>query len=432
MARKKRKEKEEENEDEVVVAVNGDKGDSEGDQPPAKRVKVDNDNGEDKAVIVSDLYLETVNRSMLDFDFEKLCSVSLSNLNVYACLVCGKYFQGRGTTSHAYFHALHEGHHVYLNLGTLKVYVLPESYEVHHKSLDDIKFVVDPKFTQQEVMRQLDKMPRVAYDLQGRKYIPGFVGLNNIRQNDYFNVIIQALAHTTPLRNFFLLESSLKGSGASELVSRTAILMRKMWSGKSFKSHVSPHELLQQVNISSSKKYSLTTQSDPVEFISWFLNALHKDLGGTHVPGSSIIHKVFQGTVRVRTQQISSSEGVDNRTHFRSHHEITTKNTPFLMLTLDLPPPPLFQDEVARNIIPQVDLMQLLNKYDGKTRLELAGQRKIFTITQLPPVLIFHIKRFVKSSLGETEKNPTIVTYPTTSLDMRNCKKLFITNGHWD
>lgn len=42
----------------------------------------------------SDLYLDTVNRQMLDFDFEKLCSVSLSNLNVYACLVCGKYFQG--------------------------------------------------------------------------------------------------------------------------------------------------------------------------------------------------------------------------------------------------------------------------------------------------------------------------------------------------
>lgn len=31
---------------------------------------------------------------MLDFDFEKLCSISLSHINVYACLVCGKYFQG--------------------------------------------------------------------------------------------------------------------------------------------------------------------------------------------------------------------------------------------------------------------------------------------------------------------------------------------------
>jgi hypothetical protein len=39
-------------------------------------------------------YLDTINRQVLDFDFEKLCSVSLSHLNVYACLVCGKYFQG--------------------------------------------------------------------------------------------------------------------------------------------------------------------------------------------------------------------------------------------------------------------------------------------------------------------------------------------------
>ena len=40
-------------------------------------------------------YLDTIDRSILDFDFEKLCSVSLSNNNVYACLVCGKYFQGK-------------------------------------------------------------------------------------------------------------------------------------------------------------------------------------------------------------------------------------------------------------------------------------------------------------------------------------------------
>lgn len=39
-------------------------------------------------------YLDTINRVLLDFDFEKLCSISLSKINVYACLVCGKYFQG--------------------------------------------------------------------------------------------------------------------------------------------------------------------------------------------------------------------------------------------------------------------------------------------------------------------------------------------------
>ena len=38
------------------------------------------------------------------------------------------------------------------------------------------------------------------------------MGLNNIKENDYVNVIIQALAHITPLRNHFLLDNSENGS----------------------------------------------------------------------------------------------------------------------------------------------------------------------------------------------------------------------------
>ena len=88
----------------------------------------------------SDLYLDTVclvisillktfysrrskiNRAILDFDFEKVCSVSLSNINIYGCLVCGKYFQGRGRNSYAYSHSIHDDHHVFINLETTKVY----------------------------------------------------------------------------------------------------------------------------------------------------------------------------------------------------------------------------------------------------------------------------------------------------------------------
>ena len=39
-------------------------------------------------------FLDTVDRRSLDFDFAKVCSVSLSDQHVYACLVCGNYFQG--------------------------------------------------------------------------------------------------------------------------------------------------------------------------------------------------------------------------------------------------------------------------------------------------------------------------------------------------
>jgi len=119
-----------------------------------------------------DLYLDTINRSLLDFDFEKLCSISLSNINVYACLVCGKYFQGPGTKSHAYFHALDVGQQAYVKMETKKVYVLPEGYEVKNKSLDDIKFVVDPRYTKEEVVK-LDREAKEAWDLAGKRYRPG-------------------------------------------------------------------------------------------------------------------------------------------------------------------------------------------------------------------------------------------------------------------
>lgn len=76
---------------------------------------------------------------MLDFDFEKLCSVSLSHLNVYACLVCGKYYQGRGTNTHAYTHSVDTGHRVYMNLQTLRFYCLPDNYEIIDSSLEDIR-----------------------------------------------------------------------------------------------------------------------------------------------------------------------------------------------------------------------------------------------------------------------------------------------------
>ena len=83
-------------------------------------------------------YLDTINRTVIDFDFERVCSVSLSNLNVYACLCCGKFFQGRGQNTHAYTHSVQMSHHVFINLNTCKLYCLPDNYEVVEASCDDM------------------------------------------------------------------------------------------------------------------------------------------------------------------------------------------------------------------------------------------------------------------------------------------------------
>ncbi|CAB79190.1 putative protein [Arabidopsis thaliana] len=289
-------------------------------------------------------YLDTVNRQVLDFDFERFCSVSLSNLNVYACLVCGKYFQGRSQKSHAYTHSLEAGHHVYINLLTEKVYCLPDSYEINDPSLDDIRHVLNPRFSRAQV-NELDKNRQWSRALDGSDYLPGMV---------------------------------------------------------------SPHEFLQAVMKASKKRFRIGQQSDPVEFMSWLLNTLHMDLR-TSKDASSIIHKCFQGELEV----VKEYQGNENK-------EIS--RMPFLMLGLDLPPPPLFKDVMEKNIIPQVALFDLLKKFDGETVTEVVRPklaRMRYRVIKSPRYLMFHMVRFKKNNFFK-EKNPTLVNFPVKDMELRD------------
>jgi len=94
----------------------------------------------------------------------------------------------------------------------------------------------------------------------------------------------------------------------------------------------------------------------------------------------------FQGELRVETQQVLVRPDVGDNEKPRFDIDrgnwfsliVTTaflirfldiKSTvsPFLFLSVDLPPPPLFQDAVEKNIIPQVTIHSVLAKYDGIT-----------------------------------------------------------------
>ncbi|KAF5392579.1 hypothetical protein D9757_002253 [Collybiopsis confluens] len=369
-------------------------------------------------VKASDLYLDTINRAALDFDFEKVCSVSTSNINTYGCLVCGKYFQGRGRKSYAYAHSIHDDHHVFINLETTKVYVLPDGYPVSDPSLADIAFVLSPSFDKSyaAALASPSYTTKVSYDLAAKSYLPGYVGLNNIKRNDHMNVVIHALLHVAPLRDYLLL-SGFRGK-EPELLKRFAGLAKKLWNPRLFKSQVSPHEFLQEVNRASAGKFRLEKQGDPIEFLGWLLNHLHKDMGGSKKRNSSIIFSTFQGELRVDTQKVvvrPDAEGSE-KPRFDIARDIKFTISPFLFLAVDLPPPPLFQDSVEKNIIPQVSIQSVLSKYDGKTTQESGGQLRRYKCQRLPPYIISHFKRFTKNVFVE-EKNPTIVTFPLRGLD---------------
>ncbi|EDQ92814.1 uncharacterized protein MONBRDRAFT_13756 [Monosiga brevicollis MX1] len=373
-------------------------------------------------------YLDTISRARLDFDFEKLCSVNLSNQNVYACLVCGKYYQGRGKGTNAYMHSLEASHHVFLNLHTLRFYCLPDNYEVIDNSLSDIQFVLKPTFSK-AMMHALDHSSRYSRALDGTTYLPGIVGLNNIKANDYVNVVVQTLNRVPSLRNFFLdpeatrrMTDPLIVSSRFLLALALAKLIRKINNPRAFKSHVSPHEFLQAVNNGSKRQFRLTEQADPVDLLSWLLNTLQRKLSKR---GSNIVADTFQGRMRVTSRKLPPPPDVQEVSGLRidpnsEEYQDKVSEQKFLFLGLDLPPPPLYQDETRQNIIPQVPLFELLSKFDGSTSSEYKTYKdtivKSFRLLDMPQYLILHVKRFTKNAFF-VEKNPTIVNFPVKDID---------------
>ena len=363
-------------------------------------------------------YLDTVCREALDFDFEKVCSVSLSNINVYACLVCGRYFQGRSPSSHAYQHALDAEHHVFMKLDdTMRIYCLPDGYEIRDAAFDDIRAVCNPRYSR-ETIAALDSpgSAKPVRALDGSHFLPGVLGLNEVNKTGYVSVVVQALANCSPLRDFFLDPANytklVDGSPAAQhaaVVRQFAALVRKLWNAANFKRHVSPHELLRAVSQASGGRFSPGKAADQMAFFTAFLDSLHRGLGGTRQPQSSFIHRLFQGRVRMTTLR---------RVDGRDTSEV--REMPFIHLALDVPAKPLFKDQADKNVIAQVPLFQCLEKFDGKRETHTAAgdERRQFIITRLPHFLVMHVRRFARNSFND-EKNTTIVRFPLR-LDMRS------------
>jgi len=445
-------------------------------------------------------YLDTIQRSLLDFDLEPACCVTLEKgPHIYGCLVCGKFFRGRGPRTPAYTHSVEESHFVFIHLTNATFHCLPDGYQIRDPSLQDIAAALRPTFTEQQIA-DLDRgvLPDgtgtgagttadlMSRDLFGRRYLPGFIGLNNLNKTDGINSVVQALAHVPPLRNYFLRNldpnrrhhngnssSSQKknkksgdgkksaadsNKGAVLVTEAFGELVRKLWSNQRFKSHIDPHIFVHAVATASKRKFQLGVQVEAGELMAWLLHQLHVGTGGSlKKSGSSIVHSVFQGEVRVTTRAAvrkrnanDSKEDEDDRAGSDVEDtedvamkdradaddvgtgsegfvvEETTVDTHFLQLTLDIPEKPLFRDEDGGLVIPQEPFPSVLQKFDGVTFSEAISKSSVssqqmrrYQLRKLPNYLILHLSRF-KSNKYRREKNPTIVTFPVKNLDLSN------------
>merc|ERR1711977_468288 len=90
------------------------------------------------------------------------------------------------------------------------------------------------------------------------------------------------------------------------------------------------------------------------------------------------------------------------------------------MLSLELPPKPIFKDTFHRMQISQVPLSQLLTKYTGKNICDDSKYgKKSLRIKRLPNFLVLAIRRFNKN-IFFWEKNPSIVNFPIKNLDLKD------------
>jgi U4/U6.U5 tri-snRNP-associated protein 2 len=432
-------------------------------------------------------FLHTVQRDCLNLERQRICSVTLSPQNVYACLVCGRFFSGRGKQTEAFTHSVQALHHIFMNLQDGTFWCLPDGYEVKDSSLLDIRDALNPQFTDKEI-QDLNSSTKLSVDVHGGTFLPGFIGMNNLGKTDYISTIVLSLAHVKPLRDFFLRPENYSqcalSSGMSKeqlLVHHFGDLLRRLWFPRALKATVSPHIFINVVSECSRHRYGVAGKAvEAGEFLAWLLNSLHMGLttGPQHEQTQtnesgkrgrpsdsdekykeSIITELFQGELEVT---LISSDLEDERlievAKKRAEAEALsrevekkwsdvldakketvaslalglrlprTSRMPFRFLSLELPPSPLFNDAKGSVTIPQIPVYALLSKYDGTTISEsLRGQyreRKSFKIIKLPRYLLFSIKRFSRNAFF-MDKNPTIVSFPISNLEL----KPFTTEG---
>lgn len=406
-------------------------------------------------------YLSSINRSVLDFDYEKICSVTLKEEHIYCCLVCGINYQGKGKDSVAFKHSLELGHHLFINLTSSSIICLPNDYEIFEHSLEDIKGYLHPKFSSEIISSSLYNVSRT---FDGIEFFPGFIGLSNFGNNDSLNSIILMLSRITQFRdlclNYKLYDKEVEKRIPDSLLFSIIEAIQKIYNQNNLKGKFSPYNLVKTIEKKSNGKFSFSKISnnsvfsnpfiqsnvyahnstiiDPMALFSWIIYNLKKKIDKylnkfqkKFIPDSekrnskshiNIINACIQGELYSNSNANSTNviSGLKKDKSKRSTKSIelhSTRNMNFNSITLTLPSiieTTMGISNSSQNnedkIVSQIPIYQLL---DSKFFSSSSSQ----IISKLPCYLFIHISRFSKTNLN-LEKNKTLVSFPLIDLDL--------------
>lgn len=418
-------------------------------------------------------YLSSIDRSVLDFDYEKICSVTLREEHIYCCLICGMNYQGKGKDSVAYKHSLEVGHHIFINLTSSSIICLPNDYEIFEHSLEDIKGYLHPIFSSSYISTSLYNVSRT---FDGIEFYPGFIGLSNFGGNDSLNSIILIISQITQFRDMCL-SYKLYGREAENIIPDPLLFsiiesIKKIYNPNNLKGKFSPYNLVKIVEKKSNGKFlfskasrkpvpsntfvqsSVYAQSsttiDPMALFSWIIFNLKKKIDkyfkkfqvnfipdtekNCAKPNMNIISACIQGELCIKSKALSSSSAnflamslskpnPDKPKRLKHDSEPkSTENICFNCLSLTLPS--IIETTMGtsnnnknndssnsnNNNVPQVPIYQLLDsKFFSASNSQL--------ISKLPCYLFINFSRFSKTNLN-IEKNKTLVSFPLIDFDL--------------
>jgi U4/U6.U5 tri-snRNP-associated protein 2 len=354
-----------------------------------------------------------------------------------------------------------QGHYVFINLGTSKIYCMPNNYEVKDRSLEEIQQYLSPHFREEDILR-LDAASATAsastgtsklpVDVNGRTFRPGFVGLNNLGGTDHINAVMQALGHVPAFRDFFLRSSSdsVGGGGGGVPSTQRAFVeavgecIRRLWSPVNFKGVISPQRLVKSLGHASGGKFAPGSASnrDPIDFLRFLLSYMHTaflnpafGLGdeASQKVRSSVVSECFQGVVEVVEEKKETDGGGGGGVSSSGSGgggsgkvTVSRRRMPFNYLSLDIPPTPLFRESEGGRVVPTLPISQLLEKFNGVkateqyTPAEGVHIKRTFRLVSLPRHLIINCARKETQSFSNSKhgRNCTVITFPVTNLEL--------------
>ena len=371
-----------------------------------------------------------INLQKLDFDLPVYCTVNHSTNNVYCCLQCGKFLQGRNQQSPAFQHSIASRtdttpHNLFVNLQTTGFYWLPQNVKVNLDEIDNdnlktlfkqVQNCIKPTFNNDTVR----KLPFDCYTLIDRdKYVTGFIGINGSNSSNWsighINVILLLLSHIKPIRDYFLLSAEVDiGRSNNRLVNIVSLLIQKLWSPVLLRTHISSSELINYLMIEHNSIFLKKgiNNNNPRTVLNWLIN------------------EFFNNGNNDRLKQILIRSCRGHLVQFSGTDEV--KSIPFWNITLNLPRLSYFKDGRNVNDLLQVKLENLIKErfYARMTENEKkeanddADDNKPlsdYEMNFLPKYLIIYFNRYDSTLNGNNIKqelfpvrnrNQTIIEFP--------------------